>query len=438
MHCLVNFRDVRIEDRFFVVKAKTRAVIETSQSKGIWATRSHASCIEGDQPHERLAAVRDGGRCRVILLFAESSEHAWVGHAVLETDPWYDSHEVFPYICGISWRTCLPHAQGVSFGSIPAGDVHKVHNCDEISNVAGHAICDAIDSKMESIRQLAEDARRELHNSAFVYALPGETESDVHQRLLSEVERRLGPIVVACLCGSRRYNLHFPDSDRDLLVVYAARDPEEAPAVIKNPVGLHPDYTVLEAGRFMHMLREGDPRMVESLFLDEGAQPTEDQGTAAFPPRTDDQCCILKYGSPWPSIIQMREHFVCQTLVSKYLRDATGRTGLAAVRRGAKKDRHPKILYIAFRTLANALQACRGEVLQVRRRSDSEEHAFIMAVRREEGGSHMELLARAEALVEDVRKALHASALAAAPAPDVVIPLLAEVRDWCTKANSSY
>jgi len=178
------------------------------------------------------------------------------------------------------------------------------------------------------------------------------------------------------------------------------------------------------------MLLEGDPRMVESLFLE--------QSTAGLPPRRDDdQCSILKSGSPWQSVIQMREHFVCQTMVNKYLRDATGRNGLAAVRKGAKKDRHCKILYIAFRTLANALQACRGEALRVRRHSDSEERAFIMAVRRGEG-NHIELLAKAEALAEDVRKALQASALAEAPAPDAASAWLAEVRDWCTKACSKY
>merc|ERR1719265_1442199 len=168
--------------------------------------------------------------------------------------------------------------------------------------------------------------------------------------------------------------------------------------------------------------------MVESLFLE--------QGTAGLPPRRDDdQCSILKSGSPWQSVIQMREHFVCQSLVNKYLRDATGRTGLAAVRKGVKKDRHCKILYIAFRTLANALQACRGEVLQIRRPSDSEEHAFIMAVRRGEGNGTMELLARAEALAEDVRKALEVSALAEAPVPDAVLSWLSEVRTWCTKVQ---
>merc|ERR1711920_905449 len=86
--------------------------------------------------------------------------------------------------------------------------------------------------------------------------------------------------------------------------------------------------------------------------------------------------------------------------------------------------------YIAFRIFTNALQACRGDQLQVWRVPDSEEHRFIMAVRRGENGEIGDLLAKAEQREREVRKALKSSALVEKLAADFLQPWLAEVMDW--------
>lgn len=249
---------------------------------------------------------------------------------------------------------------------------------------------------------------------------PKETELQFHCRLRLEVQRRLGPVILSCLCGSRRYNLHFPESDWDLLVVYSARDISASDPVVKNPSGMPPDYTLLEVGRFVEMMLKGDPSMVECLFL--GAQSEQ-----------------LIYEDVWKSITALNSHFLSQALVRKYLSDATGRAGLAAVRRGSKVGKHAKIMYVAFRTLTNALQVCQGEAPQIWRPDDSEEHVQILSIR--QGWSELTpdaqdtLFCKAEQLADEVRCALDMSKLPEKPARDVAEVWLSEVRAWSTQAS---
>merc|ERR1719362_497494 len=99
---------------------------------------------------------------------------------------------------------------------------------------------------------------------------------------------------------------------------------------------------------------DGNPSIVECLFL--GAQSEQ-----------------LIYEDLWKSITAVNSQFLSQALVKKYLGDATGRAGLAAVRRGSKASKHAKMMYVAFRTLTNALQVCRREAPQIWRPDDSEE-----------------------------------------------------------------
>merc|ERR1712032_1246428 len=145
--------------------------------------------------------------------------------------------------------------------------------------------------------------------------------------------------------------------------------------------------------------------------------------------------CVLQYGRPWASLVAMRDQYLSQALVRKYLADATGRAGLTAVRKGTKKPKHRKILYIAFRLLANAFQVCRGERFQVWRLSDSEERAFLMGLRRGECGKVEDLLLLAETRAEEVRCALQASLLPETAHPDGVDAWLSEVREWCCEVH---
>lgn len=342
---------------------------------------------------------------------------------MLASDYRHEPHGDFPFFFDISWRACLPHARGVGFGAIAgAGEAHKFFNGDEISFDVGVAIHAAIDAQVERLEELDVQRQRILEAASFLKPILGESEEEAHQRLLHEVERRLGRVVVACLCGSRRYNLHFVDSDRDLLVVYVARDATAAPAVIKNAAGLHPDYTVVEVGRFVQMLLDCDPRIVESLFLEVGG--------------CEDERVVLCCAPLWHDLVALRSAFLCRELVRKYISDATNRgAGLGALRRGAKQEKYRKILYIAFRTLGNAMEVCRGQALQLWRSAQSGERAFIMALRCGEGGGNDDLLARGEQFAEEVQVALEVSDLRHKPVHDILEPWLSELRSWARGDN---
>lgn len=408
-------------ERFFVLKAKSRPPILQSQASSVWATRRHANCHHDAQPHSRFQMACAGGP--VCFLFFEHSEHAWVGHAQIRGDFWCEDGSDFPHHFGLNWRSLLPQARGVDFRAVEIAaekDAHKVFTGDELPGNVGRAIRDAIDAAAARIRVEEEAKRRTMEESAFMLGSPGETELHFHRRLRLEVQRRLGPVILSCLCGSRRYNLHFPESDWDLLVVYAARDLPSSLPVIKNPEGMTPDYTLLEVGRFVEMMLDGDPRIVECLFL--GAQSEQ-----------------LIYEDIWKSITAVSSQFLCQALVKKYLSDATGRAGLAAVRRGAKSSKHAKIMYVAFRTLTNALQVCLQGVPQIWRPDDSEERDQILGIRR--GWYELThdardmLVCKAEQMADEVRRALDASRLPEKPAGDVAEAWLSEVRAWSAQLS---
>jgi len=417
----VEFDSCFAVERFFVLKAKSRPPIMQSEASSVWATRAHANCNQSDQPHIRFKQACAGGP--VCFLFFEHSEHAWVGHAQMRGDLWCEDGSDFPYHFGLIWKSLLPQARGVDFRAVEIAaeqDAHKVFTGDELPGDVGRAILDAIDAAAARIR-LEEDAKQQtVEQSAFMLSNPSETELQFHRRLRLEVRHRLGPVILSCLCGSRRYNLHFPQSDWDLLVVYAARDLPSADPVIKNPAGVTPDYTLLEVGRFVEMLLDGDPRIVECLFL-------------------GDQSEQLIYEDPWKSITAVNSQFLSQALVKKYVSDATGRAGLAAVRRGSKASRHAKIMYVAFRTLTNALQVCRRQAPQIWRPDDSEERAQILGIR--QGWSELTpdakdtLVCKAEQLVDEVRCARATSMLPEEPARDVAGVWLSEVRAWSTQAS---
>lgn len=254
------------QERFFVLKAHAREVMVYSETRGYWATRAHSSCDDEEQPHQRLKAARCNGACRVVLLFAQSMTSEWVGHAVMTSDPYFVEGENFPYCFDVSWKVHLPHGQGISFASINTNEAHKIFNGDEILYEVGSSIREALDAKMALMRRREEEALQAVRNSAFFLALPSESDLEARQRLLSQTERRLGPVIVACLCGSRRYNLHFPESDFDMLVVYSSNS-DDTPDMIRNASGCQPDYTLMEVGRFVQMLLKGDPQAVESLFF---------------------------------------------------------------------------------------------------------------------------------------------------------------------------
>lgn len=314
-----------------------------------------------------------------------------------------------------------------------------MHNCDEIDEIRGQLIVDFIEAGQREINAAAVYAEEIHRTSGFLVPIQGEEETDFHRRLIASVESRLGPVLVACLMGSRRYNLHFVDSDRDLLVVYASKhivcreqeeeeveEEEEEGGVapeepqIKNPTGVSPDYTIMEAATFRRMLAQGKPFLVESLYLTSGHDDV-----------------LLHAGLPWESLVEQRQRFLSHDMVRQYLSDGIhGKAGLQAVRRGKKPHKHRKILYVAYRSLENALQVCRERTLRIWRERGSPEWERIMSIRRGEG--EIEDLCRvAEGLFEQLNIALEASSLPAAESSaGPAKAWLRQVRKWAAAIDA--
>ena len=147
---------------------------------------------------------------------------------------------------------------------LEAQGVHTKHNVDQLTTAQGAALCATLRLKQQQLELQALAERRQMYASSFLPPLPCESELDFHNRLVVHVNRALGcvrgpsaaqgeseqcvgggsPVVSACYCGSRRYNLQLPGSDHDIVIVYAARDSSNTiAAAIKNPAGCSPDYT---------------------------------------------------------------------------------------------------------------------------------------------------------------------------------------------------
>ena len=218
-------------------------------------------------------------------------------------EPRFDPSLQYPHIFDVSWDCFLPQSKGLTKGcrdwteSVEAA--HKCHNADQLDDAVGLALCQRIDARDAYLRDQAMGEAERHKLSGFLAPRDGEEEIAFQQRLLREVKQRLGPVVVACLMGSRRYNLHFPDSDRDLLVVYAAPAEREA-VTIKNPAGVEPDYTIMDAATFADMLSRGIPFCVESLYLEQG-MPAGGSRPEAL---------LESHPILWPMLLHHREAFL--------------------------------------------------------------------------------------------------------------------------------
>lgn len=163
-------------------------------------------------------------------------------------------------------------------------------------------------------------------------------------------------MVVAVLCGSRRYNLHFEatswfisamygatllslslsdvrwhlqDSDYDLVVVYAAaavREAEQVTKVIKNPSGTHPDYTLMEVPpSLIHLFIHWGDRMNYCLWT-QGAAVRSCSAGRGLP---YDRKCVSRHFSR-PASPLWSVHLAAEYMCSRWACAACGRAVEAA------------------------------------------------------------------------------------------------------------
>ena len=168
----------------------------------------------------------------------------------------------------------------------------------------------------------------------------------------------------------------------------------------------------VQVSRFVQMVLDGDPRMVESLFL-----APEPGGS------------VLYHGAVWKELATQGPQLLSHQVVQKYLGDATGKSGLDGVRKGKKPQKHRKMLYVAIRTLQNAMQACSG-TLNVVRTPGTPNFEQVMSIRRGEGDVSG-LCRQGDKLALRVRKAKDVCHLPKTAHPSALMAWLATVRVWC-------
>ena len=223
----------------------------------------------------------------------------------------------------------------------------------------------------------------------------GISQDALWKRLTTHV-RDYGKIMLACPFGSHRYNMHTPDSDLDMFVVYIG-DTEKClsfhppPLTIKNRTSEQPDFTLCELYRYCELLVSGDPRIVESLFLH---KDTVHYGTEEY-----------------HQLMELRNNVISREVVRKYLGDACGSRGLKLLRQwegqitAPSKDKQYKVLYIVMRLLFHARQIAFGEELRVFLEDKSDEREFLLRIRRKEC-SYKEAKDRIESVKEEIESML--------------------------------
>eukprot|EP00050_Salpingoeca_kvevrii_P003276 m.220404 g.220404 ORF g.220404 m.220404 type:complete len:313 (-) comp10799_c0_seq1:1548-2486(-) len=201
-----------------------------------------------------------------------------------------------------------------------------------------------------------------------------EEQTRVWEALLAKISER-GEVVFACPMGSQRYNLSTDGSDVDFYIVYRAPTKrllglDPPPLTFKNNSNEKPDFTVHELHRYCELLAQSDPRTVETLFL-----PQES---------------FVHTSPTLTSLQRMRDAFITQELVTKYISDAMGARGsVRAEKRLAKVKEeaavvpaeHWKLLYIISRLLGGAEQATADGTLTPFRCNESLERRQILALR---------------------------------------------------------
>ena len=219
--------------------------------------------------------------------------------------------------------------------------------------------------------------------------------SSLWERLSSHVEDH-GRIMLACSFGSHRYNLDTPTSDLDMFVVYIGDTKKclsfhPPPTTIKNRTSEQPDFTIYELYRYSELLVSGDPRVVESLFLNAGT--------------------IHYATNEYYELVKLRDIALSREVVKKYMSDACGGHGLRMLKQllGQKtppnEDKVYKVLYIVLRLLFHARQIVLGVEFRVFLDDTSEERKFLIRIRKHEC-SYQDAMDRIESVKKEIEQVM--------------------------------
>ncbi|XP_064635683.1 uncharacterized protein LOC135492900 [Lineus longissimus] len=391
--------------KYFVAKCATLESLKMALETGMWACGDRKM---PPQPSVYLdAAFKDCDE--VILLFSVNNQHGWHGYAAMTSSPGAradestmtsssgaradeskqdEPNETNWHRFRIDWKTifmaefgeqCLPFektahlvVETLSEGTLP---LNKTRNYEEVPSVVGGEFCALLDEHYKLLvlkKEQKLEAKLKVQPDAFFIPESDLSIDAVWRKLISKVETH-GTILLACPFGSQRYNLSTPDSDVDMFIVYTAdtRDVlgfNPPQTTIKNRESETFDYTILEVHRYCELLLGGDPKCVETLFME---------------PMT------IRHADPiWRQLCENRRLFLTRSCLEKYLRDAQGSKGTKYINRllqqhkdGATVKKLQKVFYVVVRLLQNALDIATGQDLQVFRQESSEEWKLLRGIR---------------------------------------------------------
>ncbi|KAL5007505.1 hypothetical protein ScPMuIL_016311 [Solemya velum] len=398
--------EIREKFLYFIAKCKDIPSLKHCLETRQWACRCHQN---PPNPPEVLKDAFLSGN-PVVLIFSVNNCHGWHGYALMENVPGsvspenvslqtenHGTSEPDKNICeafagskdwqyfSVRWEKCflssfgeqcLPYHTTEDLMLTDGLPVNKYRNWQWLPENTGKNICQLIDdhfNKLEVKHQKKEEKRLENRPKPFLSSTITD-EKACWLTLINKVETELGQVLLACPFGSQRYNLQGEASDVDIFVVYQAdtkkllgfNPPKQT---IKNSEHEHHDYTLVEVHRYCELLLAGDPKCVETLFLQ--------------------QSTIVKHNSDWVKLQQFKSSMMNRACLDKYMGDACGTRGMKKLRKwcddnpGVKKipARICKLIYIIVRLLYCARSIARDQHLRIYFDSVTEERDILMAIR---------------------------------------------------------
>ncbi|XP_046364851.2 uncharacterized protein LOC124141033 [Haliotis rufescens] len=387
------------EARYFIAKCANIASLKKCCVSGIWACRDRTNSQE--QPRTILSqGLREG---RVVLIFSVNNCHGWHGYCEMidrpghyepddkeekgqvdgesgETIQWHYFRVVWKYLFLREFsEQCVPFTETEFL--LPDGTpVNKSRNWQELPPGIGEKMCHLVESLYSELtlkRKQKENEKTAQRPPPFLESDDCGSVNDYWASVVEKVERELGRVHLACPFGSQRYNLAGPESDIDVFIVYQAdtasllgfNPPKQT---IKNSDRERCDYTILELHRYCELLCGGDPRCVETLYMN--------------------QSTVIHSSPQWRQLTQLAPLMHTRQCLDKYLRDAQGSNGVKQYRKWC--DENPghsdlpakinKLCYIIIRLLQNARDVVKKGPIRVFREEGSEERRVILSVRRGE------------------------------------------------------
>ena len=365
--------------RFFVIKTRDYKSLTLSRTAALWRTPLRPGAPAQTQPHERIAAAYLSASVdHVFLLASVNGSRAFQGFArvMSPASAEFEQHGLAGFDASgsarysspfrVAWCVLLDAHRGLPhdltrhiLNAIDGRPVPEAHGCSELSPDAGIAVCRML---LEAAAAAATTApsRPCFYAAGSAELAAADEPADIGAQWSGLLARAAleGAVLCASNLGSRAYNLHHALSDVDMLVLVAAPPhkllPLDGPlTTIRNHESFKPDFTLHEAGSFVHHLLAGDPKMLEALFAGDAAPQLftfDDANASAAAAATTiagdgdgdgdgddaieehDRSQVVVFSSDaWRALVRHRARFCSKESVRRYVREIHGAKGVRKV-----------------------------------------------------------------------------------------------------------